>query len=126
MALTNNGAIEIAKCAIGDSATQINNANAFLAVGDSSTAFAASQTDLQAATNKLRKAMDATYPQRSSNVLTFRSLFGTSDANFAWNEHGIFNALSSGVMWSRKVESLGTKTGVQSWLLTVTVTVNAA
>lgn len=126
MALTNNGAIEIAKAAINDTPTLLSNANAYLGVGDSSTAFVASQTDLQAATNKLRKAMDATYPQRSSNILTFRSLFGTSDANYAWNEHGIFNASTSGVMWSRKVESLGTKTGTQSWLLTVTVTVSAA
>jgi hypothetical protein len=126
MALTNNGAIEIAKAAIGDAPTTLNNANAYLGVGDSSTAFAASQTDLQASTNKQRKAMDATYPARTSNVLTFRSLYGTADANFAWAEHGIFNAATSGVMWSRKVESLGTKTSAQSWLLTVTVTVAAA
>jgi len=126
MALTNNGAIEIAKASINDSPTPVNNANAYLGVGDSSTAFVASQTDLQAATNKLRKPMEATYPQRSSNVLTFRSLFGTSDANYTWNEHGVFNASTAGVMWSRKVEALGTKTGTQSWLLTVTVTVSAA
>ena len=126
MALTNNGAIEIAKASINDSPTPVNNANAYLGVGDSSTAFVASQTDLQAATNKLRKPMEATYPQRSSNVLTFRSLFGTSDANYTWNEHGVFNASTAGTMWSRKVEALGTKTGTQSWLLTVTVTVSAA
>jgi len=126
MALTNNGAIEFAKAAINDSPTFLSNANAFLGVGDSSTAFVASQTDLQAATNKQRKAMDATYPQRSSNVITFRSLFGTADANFAWNEHGVFNAASSGTMWGRKVESLGTKVNTQSWLLTVSVTVAAA
>lgn len=126
MALTNAGAIEFAKCAINDSPTYINNSNAHLGVGDSSTAFSAAQTDLQAASNKSRKAMEATYPQRSSGALTFRSLWSTSEGNYAWNEWGVFNASTSGVMWSRKVESLGTKTSSQSWQLTATCTVAAA
>jgi hypothetical protein len=126
MGLTNNGAIEIAKCAMNDSATFLNNTNAHLAVGDTNTAFAASQTDLAAPTNKLRKAMEATYPTRSSGALTFRSLYGTSEANFAWAEWGTFNASTSGVMWQRKVESLGTKTNTQSWQLTATLTFAAA
>ena len=45
--------------------TYFNNGNAYIGVGDSTTAAAATQTDLQAATNKLRKAMDATYPQHT-------------------------------------------------------------
>jgi hypothetical protein len=126
MGLTNTGAIEIAKCVMNDSATFLNSTNAHLGVGDTNTAFAASQTDLQAATNKLRKGMEATYPTRSNGALTFRSLFGTSEANFAWAEWGTFNAYTSGVMWQRKVESLGTKTNTQSWQLTVTETFTAA
>jgi hypothetical protein len=127
VALTNNGMIELLKGAIGEAGfTPINGTNAYLGVGDSSTAFSAAQTDLQAASNKTRKPMDSGYPQRSSSQLIFRALFGTSDANYAWNEHGVFNASSAGTMWSRKVESLGTKTNTQSWLLTVTVTGAAA
>lgn len=126
MGLTNAGAIEAAKCAMNDSATFLNSSNAHLAVGDSNTAFAAAQTDLQAASNKVRKSMEATYPTRSNGALTFRSLYGTSEANFAWQEWGVFNASSSGVMWGRKVESLGTKTNTQSWQLTSTVTFTAA
>lgn len=127
MPLTNTGATEICKASIAESGfVPINGTNAHLAVGDSSTAFAASQTDLQASTNKLRKAMESGYPTRSSNQLTLRSLYGTGDANYAWNEHGIFSASSGGNMWSRKVESLGTKTNTQSWQLTVTVTVAPA
>lgn len=106
-------------------ATAFNNANANLGVGDSITAFAATQTDLQAATNKLRKAMEATYPTLAANVLTFRSLFGTAEANFAWAEWGVFNAAAAGTMMSRKVEALGTKTSAQSWQLTATITLNA-
>lgn len=126
MALTNAGAILAAQCLMNDSATFLNSSNSHLGVGDSSTAFAAAQTDLQAASNKLRKAMESGYPTRASGALTFRSLFGTSEANFAWNEWASFNASSSGTMVTRKVESLGTKTNTQSWQLTATVTFAAA
>ena len=106
--------------------TPFNNANTFIGVGDSTTAFSAADTDLKAATNKLRKAMDATFPSGAANVITFRSTFGTSDANYAWQEWGIFNASSGGTMWSRKVESLGTKTSAQTWQFTVVVTYTTA
>lgn len=111
---------------IGAAVTAFNNANAHIGVGDSTTAFSAAHTDLQAATNKLRKAMDATYPSGGSNVITFRSTFGTSDANFAWQEWAVFNASSAGTMLNRKVESLGTKTNTQTWQFTVTLTVTTA
>lgn len=126
MGLTNAMRDLIAADVIGESVTEFNNANAHIGVGDSSTAFAASQTDLQAATNKLRKAMEAGYPSRATNVLTFRSLFSTAQANFAWEEWGVFNAPSGPTMFNRKVEALGTKTSAQSWQITVTLTVTAA
>lgn len=126
MPLTNAGRDLIAADIIGETVTEFSNANAHLGVGDSTTAFAATQTDLQAATNKFRKAMEATYPTRATNVLTFRSLFSTAQANFAWEEWGTFNASSAGTMLNRKVESLGTKTSAQSWQLTVDLTVTAA
>lgn len=125
MALTNAGRDHIAGILIGESLTDFNNANAHIGVGDSNTAFAVGQTDLQASSNKLRKAMDVTYPTRATNVLTFRSTFATGDANFAWAEWGVFNASSSGTMVSRKVEALGTKTSAQSWQITVTLTITA-
>ena len=126
MALTNAARDLIAQALIGEAFTSFANANARIGVGDSSIVFGASQTDLQASTNKLRKAMEAAYPTRASNALTFRSIFGTSEANFAWNEWGVFNAASAGTMLNRIVASLGTKTSAQSWQFTVTVTVVAA
>lgn len=108
--------------AVAGTLTAYSNANAHLGVGDSASAFAATQTDLQAATNKLRRPMDATYPQVATNLLTARASFGTAEANFAWNEWGLFNAASGGTMMNRKVESLGTKTAAQAWQLTVTIT----
>jgi hypothetical protein len=123
MALTNAGRDFLAQAAINDSTpTFFTNANAHIGVGDSNTAYSAAQTDLQASTNKLRKAMDSTYPQRSSNALTFKSTFASGDANFAWQEWGVFNASSSGTMLNRKVESLGTKSS-GTWVLTCTITV---
>ena len=126
MAITDAGRNHLVQAGIGAAVTAFNNANSYIGVGDSTTAFAASQTDLQAATNKFRKAMDATYPSGGSNVITFRSTFGTSEANFSWQEWGVFNASSAGTMLSRKVESLGTKTSAQSWQFTVTLTFSTA
>jgi len=122
MALTNAGITEMVKDVIGESITEFNNANSYLGVGDSTTAFSASHTDLQASTNKLRVAMDATYPSRSGLVVTCRSTFSTSQANFHWQEWAWFNAGSSGTMMNRKVEDLGTKTSAQAWQLTATIT----
>lgn len=102
--------------------TAFNNANARLGVGDSTTAEAVGQTDLQAATNKLRKAMNATYPTRSANQTTFQSDFGSTEANFTWNEVGTFNAASGGTMLNRKVQALGTKSSGSTWTLTETIT----
>src|SRR5271154_6153221 len=53
---------------IGAGVTAFDNTNAYIGVGDSSTAAAATQTDLQASANKLRKAMDATYPQHADGT----------------------------------------------------------
>lgn len=112
----------------GATYTRFNNANAALGVGDSATAFAAAQTDLQGSaypTNKLRKAMDSGYPQRAANVITWRSTFATTEANFHWQERGVFNNPTggSGQMWSRNVVDLGTKTSSFSWQFTATDTV---
>lgn len=109
---------------IGAGGTVYSNANAHLGVGDSTTAAAIGQTDLQAATNKLRKAMDATYPSVATNVLTARATFATGDANFAWEEVALFNASSAGTMLNRKVGNLGTKTSSATWVLTLTITIS--
>ena len=111
----------------GQTLTYFNNANAHIGVGDSSTAEAATHTDLQAATNKLRRAVDATYPLHTDGTvvgaasIVFRATFGTGDANWVWNEWGIFNAASGGRMLNRKVTALGTKTSSASWQLTTTL-----
>lgn len=122
MPLTNAGRDIIAAALTGvGTPTLFNNANAYLGTGTSTTAFAAAQTDLQTA--GVRKGMEASYPQVADNVITFRSVFATGEANQAWAEFGVFNAASGGTMLCRKVEALGTKTSAQAWQFTVDVAV---
>ena len=107
----------------GAGGTAFNNANAYIGSGDSNTAVAAGQTDLQAATNKLRKAMDATFPSRASQVMTWKSTFATGDANWQWQELAIFNHASAGTMLCRATGSYGTKTSSLSYVVSYTITV---
>ena len=102
--------------------TAYNNANAEIGVGDSTTAAAATQTDLQAATNKLFKAMVATYPQRTNQTVDFRSDFTTAEANFAWEEWGVRNGNTRNKNLNRKVQSLGTK-ATGTWTITASLTI---
>lgn len=108
--------------------TYFNNGNAYIGVGDSSTSEAATHTDLQAASNKIRKGMDATYPQHTDATtsgaasIIYRCTLGTSEGNFAINEVALFNGSSGGRMLNRKVSSLGTKTSASSATVTLTLT----
>ena len=118
--LLNNGIDEIWDLICGDSANHFNNAGAQIGVGDSSTAANATQTDLQAATNKIYKGMDSGYPASSGQKATFKASFGASEANYAWNEW-VVKQSTSGKCLNRKVETLGTKSG-GTWVLQVDIT----
>ena len=133
--LTYGGASNLIECLIGNGTgtssldlTYFNNGNAYLGVGDSSSAVAATQTDLQASSNKFRKAMEATFPTHTDGTTSaaasavWKSSFSTSQANWAWNEIALFNGSSGGRMLNRKLVSLGTKTSSDTWTLTLTVT----
>jgi hypothetical protein len=119
--LLNSGIDEMWDLIVGDSANHFNNAGAQVGVGDSSTAAAATQTDLQGA-NKTYKGMDSGYPTSTTQKVTFKASFGDSEANYAWNEWVIKQA-TSGKCLNRKVESLGTKTS-GTWTLEVSVTLS--
>lgn len=115
----------------GQTLTYFNNANAAVGVGDSSTSAAATQTDLQSSSNKLRVGMDSTYPIHTDGVtsgsatITFQSTFGSSQANWVWNEVAIFNSATAatGRMLNRLVQNFGTKT-TGSWSMNVQVTIS--
>jgi hypothetical protein len=125
MPITNDGYEFHAKAMIGETVTPFNHDNAHIGVGNGTTAFAAEQTDLQGA-SKLRKAMDSGYPTRSGATLTFQSTFETGDANWAWQEWGIFNESVGGAMHNREVENLGTKTSNVTWIFQVDITLGSS
>ncbi len=108
------------------SGTRFNNANAYIGVGDSSTAEAATQTALQASTNKLYKAMDSGYPTYGSNQqAVWRATFTGTEANFAWNELTVSNGNSdSSVNLNRRVSAQGTKASGQTWQVTLTISIS--
>ncbi len=101
-----------------------DNAAAQIGVGDSTVAAAATQTDLQAASTatKTYKAMEAGYPTSTTQKATFKSSFGSSDANYAWQEWVVKQGTST-VCLNRKVESLGTKSS-GTWTLEVDITLS--
>jgi hypothetical protein len=120
--LLNTGIDEMWDLIAGDSANHFNNASAQIGVGDSSTAASPTQTDLQAASNKTYKGMESGYPTTTTQKATFKSSFGDSDANYAWNEW-VVKQSTSGKCLNRKVDSLGTKSG-GTWTLEVTITLS--
>jgi hypothetical protein len=120
----NEGLNVIASLICGGAGTPYDSANAYIGVGDSTTTAAASQTGLQAPTNKAYAGMEAGYPTFGTNQqIVWRASFADGEAQFAWNEFTIENAnLGLGAPLLRKVESKGTKTAGEIWELTVTVT----
>ena len=126
MTLTNVGKEVIAHAITGDIGTgKTYNAfdvtHAYLGVGDGTTAFSATQTNLQG-TNKLRKLVDAA-PTFTTATINFVATFTTAEANYAWQEDGIFNAVTTGEMLTRNVAYLITKTSSVSVVFTKTLTI---
>jgi hypothetical protein len=118
-----------------------NNTQATIGVGDSTTAATAAQFDLQAASNRLWVAMDATYPTlpgTGSNAVVYRSTFGSAQANYAWQEFAVANdngsnyaipgsaarSSSNGSMLDRVVSAQGTKASGQTWQPSMTLSIS--
>jgi len=129
--LLNAGIQRLEDLLIGAGGQAFNNANTRLGVGNSATAEVATQTDLQAAAgagNRQFKLMNATFPSRATQVVTFQSDFTSGEANFIWNEWGVDNGSTNTTtvvapMLNRKVASLGTK-ATGTWTLTGTLTLS--
>ncbi len=120
--LVNAGINALLTLLAGGGGTAFDNTNAYLGVGDSTTAAAATQTDLQASTNKLRKGMNSGYPTYGTNQkITFQADFGATEANFDWNEFAVFNASTAGTMLNRKVFAQGSKVSGQIWRISIEV-----
>lgn len=104
---------------IGTSPTVFDATNARIAVGNGAGAAAAGQTNLLGSST-LRKVVDAA-PVISGNTISFVATFGSGDANFSWEEAGIVNAASGGVLLNRVVQSFGAKSSGMTWVITGTI-----
>jgi hypothetical protein len=123
--LLNEGITELLKLLIGDVATAFNNANAYIGIGDNTTAAVATQTGLQAAANKAYMPMDSNYPQVIGQTVIFRATFGPDDGNYSWQEFSIANGNSdSAVNLNRKAENHGTKASPDTWVVQCSVTIS--
>ena len=95
-----------------------------IGVGDSTTAAALGQTDLQASSNKLWKAIASTERVYVRPTLYLSADFGYSDANFTWNEIAIRDNQGTPVMWARQVDSsplvkTSSKRAIVEWQLSL-------
>jgi hypothetical protein len=116
----------------GQANTFFNAANAAIGVGDSATAAAATHTDLQATSNKLRKQVDTGYPEHTAGTgstnktIRFRATFDTTQANWSWQEAAVFNSpsLGSGRMLNRRVQDMGAKTNASSFQITFDISID--
>lgn len=117
------GINELWKLVTGQSANTYTNAQALIGIGDSSTTAVAGQTDLQAATNKLYKAQNGSYPTvPSAGAVQFQSTFASADANYAWNEF-VVKQNTSAICIDRGVSAMGTKASGTTWTVTVTLSI---
>lgn len=101
----------------GGTETAFNNANARIGVGNGTAAAEATQTGLQGASTAF-KAMDSGYPSYGSNQkATFRSTFGSTEGNFAWEEITVDNGATPNKNLNRKVQAMGTKASGKASLI---------
>lgn len=129
MPLHRTGRNLIAALILGESVTPLfATTGAVLWVGSSTAAHDSLDNHLKG--SSVAATMLSGYPIRSVNTNTFRGLFATSVANFEWWEWGIKNSTGTATstagnvaMLQRMVESasLGTKTSVQQWQMTVDI-----
>jgi hypothetical protein len=122
--LLNEGIAEMEDIIAGlGSPVKFDNGHAYLGVGSSATGEAATDTGLLSVLSNGYKAMDANYPSRANQTLTFKSTYGANDANGDWREFTVANANGEPCKnLNRKTSNQGTKTLGQTWILTLTVT----
>jgi len=95
---------------------------ATIGVGDSTTAAASGQTDLQASSNKVFKTVAGSDYVYTRPTLFISVDFGYSEGNFTWNEIGLKD--NNSVLLARQVDSspLGkttSKRAIVEWQLSV-------
>lgn len=85
-----------------------------------------SPTSTWLGSNGVGATMESGFPTRSTNILQFRGLYSTAQANFQWESWLINTATASGSGAPLNIapaQALGAKTSAASWQLTACVTV---
>ena len=95
-----------------------------IGVGDSTTAAALGQTDLQASSNYLWKTISSSDRVYVRPTLFLSADFGYSEANFTWNEIAIRDNQGSPLMWARQIDSsplikTSSKRAIVEWQLSL-------
>ena len=93
-----------------------------IGVGDSTTAAAAGQTDLQASSNKYWKNIDSSDRIVLSTTLYVSTDFGYTEGNYTWNELGLRD--NNSVMIARQIDSTplvktSSKRAIVEWQLSL-------
>ncbi len=76
-----------------------------IGVGDSTSAAASGQTDLQASSNKLWKTITSDDRVYVQPTLFINADFGYTEANFTWNELGLRDNQGSPLLWARQIDA---------------------
>ena len=101
-----------------------------IGIGDSSTAAAYAQTDLQASTNKFYQLVSGAPTIATGSApatLTFTAVFAGGNANYAWQEFVCDEGTASNTgpvvatCLNRGVSAQGTKAAGQTWTATATI-----
>ena len=99
-----------------------------IGVGTVTSAESATATTWSDGTGGLHPMDSTAYPSRSSQTVSWKSTFGGTEANFAWNEFTIFQSTTltdtTARMLIRKVSVQGTKISGQSWECTLAITMS--
>lgn len=124
--LSNVGKEFIASAVIGIDTSPFDFAHAMIGVGNSEILSTSTQTDLLG-TYKFRKFLDVGYPKISEtdpSLVIFKATFTELEANFPWEEWGIFNSSpdqTGGIMLMREIEPVGIKEIGSIWRFTASV-----
>ena len=120
--LLNEGINELFTLICSASGTKFDNTNAQVGTGTDSTPADPSDSAL---TNGVWKGMEGGYPTYgTSQKATWKGIYGSGDANQAWNEFSVRNGATADIMLHRKVSSQGTKQSGQTWELTIEISLS--
>jgi len=123
--IVENGFNLIRDLAVGRSSKVYSEANANIAIGNSSTAAASGDTAL--VSEKARLTMESNYPNIATTKRTiFKGTAQSAEANVHWAEFGIFNSAAGGTLMSHTVSDKGTKASPEVWTLEVRVDMSGA